>query len=547
MANALASKSPLLPVVLYFSLLAQAIAGSESRVLSYPDLVGTLTNLERLAELPLPGETSAEWTSRDRTSRYDSSTDQYVNWAANDDGDGFIRTQQDGGKVMAEMTGPGCIWRIWSAQVGTGHVKIYLDGAEIPAVDLAFQDYFNRTQTPFDYSSLVYTASGGFNCYVPIPYNVSCKVVAYDSWGRYFHINYSTFASEVTVPTFDRNLATADQTALSNVNNFFTRNLGIDPAGTRRGETHFTNHWTLAPSQSATVFDSSGSGAITAFKVRIIGIADLREKWSVLRELTVSMFWDGETNPSVWAPLGDFFGTPHELIPYTALPLGVQNDGWMYCYWYMPFASNARIVIGNDGNIGRTVEVEITRAPLSKPISRLARFHAKWNRGVYLTENGRSPDYQFLNMRGTGRFVGMSLHVYQRRGVAPGPWWGEGDEKFFVDGEKMPSWFGTGSEDYFGFAWGTPGYFTRAYHSQLLAPPGDLFAPGHRALNRFHISDNVPFQSAFEGCVEKWNFTNDEITAQSLTPYWYSSSGDIDPYRAQSLEARTNYFAPPIN
>src|SRR5208282_5002229 len=78
---------------------------------------------------------------------------------------------------------------------------------------------------------------------------------------------------------------------------------------------------------------------------------------------------------------------------------------------------------------------------------------------------------------------------------------------------KMPSWFGTGSEDYFGFSWGTPGYFSKAYHTQALAPPGTLYAPGNRALNRFQITDNVPFQTAFEGCIEKWFYTNDTIGA----------------------------------
>ena len=81
---------------------------------SYVDLIARLDNLEQLAQLPAAGETSAEWTSRDRASRYDSVTGQYLNWGANDDGGGFIRTQPDGGIVMAEMAGPGCIWRIWA-------------------------------------------------------------------------------------------------------------------------------------------------------------------------------------------------------------------------------------------------------------------------------------------------------------------------------------------------------------------------------------------------------------------------------------------------
>jgi len=501
--------------------------------------------LEHLAELPTAGETSGEWTSRDRASIYDSVTDHYVNWGANNDGDAIIRAQSDGGAVLAEMSGPGCIWRIWAGTPVDGHVRIFLDGATTPAVDLAFQDYFNRTQAPFTYPSLVYAACKGLNSYVPIPYNVSCKVVAYGNRNTYYHFNYSTFGPGVTVPTFTRNLTAAEQGALFKVDDFFLNHLGSDPAGVRSGETTTTNRYAIAPGQSVMPLSFSGQGAITAFKVRVNGMTTPGDQWAALRALTVTMSWDGETNSSVWAPLGDFFGIACGYIPYKALPLGMQSNGWMYCYWYMPFASRAQIEIGNDGSVTRNVEVVITRARLMKPVASLARFHAKWNRGVYVTNNGRSPDYRFLGTGGQGRFVGLALHVYQTVDVTPGPWWGEGDEKFFVDGEKMPSWFGTGSEDYFGFSWGTPGYFSKAYHTQALAPPGTLYAPGNRALNRFQIADNVPFQSSFEGCIEKWFYTNDTVTTYGTMPYWYLASGGSDAYKALPLSRRTNYYVPP--
>jgi len=58
-----------------------------------------------------------------------------VNWGANNDGDGVIRVEPDGGAVLAEMRGPGCIWRIWAGTPVDGHVKIFLDGSKTPAVD----------------------------------------------------------------------------------------------------------------------------------------------------------------------------------------------------------------------------------------------------------------------------------------------------------------------------------------------------------------------------------------------------------------------------
>ena len=83
--------------------------------------------------------------------------------------------------VLAEMQGPGCIWRIWSAAPKDGHVRIYLDGASEPAVDLPFVGYFDGKNEPFTRSAIVHTVSMGWNNYTPIPYQKSCKIVA-DPW-----------------------------------------------------------------------------------------------------------------------------------------------------------------------------------------------------------------------------------------------------------------------------------------------------------------------------------------------------------------------------
>ena len=114
---------------------------------TYIDLVKRLTDLEHLATLPAPGETTKQWSSYDRASKYDEQTGKYIHWDANGDGGGIIR-KEGGQSVLAEMDGPGCIWRIWSATAKEGHVRIYLDGATEPAVDLPFIGYFNRQHAP---------------------------------------------------------------------------------------------------------------------------------------------------------------------------------------------------------------------------------------------------------------------------------------------------------------------------------------------------------------------------------------------------------------
>ena len=120
----------------------------------------------------------------------------------------------------------------------------------------------------------------------------------------------------------------------------------------------------------------------------------------------------------------------------------------------MPFAT------GGAGRAGqrrrrkpRTLELEIAHAPLPQPFEQLGHFHAKWHRDAFLPRGPeRELDWTMLKTEGRGRFCGVMLHVWNPRGG----WWGEGDEKFFVDGEKFPSTIGTGSEDYFGYAWCDP-------------------------------------------------------------------------------------------
>jgi hypothetical protein len=153
-------------VVWTISMLALISGGCRAEnKMTYTDLVGHLTDLERVSILPEQGEQCMQWSSYDRRSQYDVKTGKYIKWEANGDGDGSIR--REGGKlVMAEMNGPGCIWRIWSATAKNGHVRIYLDGQPSPAVDLPFAGYFDGNHAPFNRSMLVHTAAGnGKNCY----------------------------------------------------------------------------------------------------------------------------------------------------------------------------------------------------------------------------------------------------------------------------------------------------------------------------------------------------------------------------------------------
>jgi hypothetical protein len=503
---------------------------------TYPDLVSRMTDLEHLAVLPAPGEECAQWSSYDRASKYDAEKGVYVSWGANNDGPQFIREEGDLA-VMAEMEGPGCLWRVWSALAQKGRVKIFLDGSETPAVDLPFQDYFNGKTPPFDYPMLSYNMSDlgsrGHNLYYPIPYQKSCKIVAEDGWGRYFQFVYTTFPEGTKVPTFTGKLSEADAAALAKLNDFLANEQGTDPAGERQGQQTVSETFTLrAGGSEKLVLD--GPRAITAIKGSM-ATGNREDEMAALRNIVLKITFDDQEEPSVWCPLGDFFGTAPGKNLYKSLITGMTEEG-AYAYWYMPFGKRAVIELVSEDDKDRQIECAVTHAPLAQPMDKLGYFHCKWHRDICPLPPDRHPDWVMLRTQGRGRFCGVMLHVWDPK---PG-WWGEGDEKFFVDGEKFPSTIGTGSEDYFGYAWCCPALFQRPFHAQSMTQGN----AGHQSVLRWHVADNVPFQESFEAAIEKY-FPNGKPTLYACTPVWYQAAGGSDPIEPVPAEERWGYCVTP--
>ena len=516
-------------------LMASSVCAAGAAEYSYTDLVKRLTDLEALAAIPQPGEFCRQCSSYDRASQYDEATGKYLKWDANGDGGGVIRREGEL-SVLAEMEGPGVIWRTWSAAPKEGRVKIFLDGAAEPAVDLPFHKYFDGSEAPFKGPALCHKVANGWNCYVPIPFQKSCKIVAEKNWGNYYQFTYATFPKGTVVPTFHRDLSTGETAALAQADELLANRCGADPAGARPGARTGEKTLAISPGETVLAAELDGPRAIAGLRVRLELPAPPADR-EALNELCLRITWDGDAAPSVWAPLGDFFGAAPGVCPYRSLPLGMTN-GEFYSYWYMPFAAKARIELTNEGKEARHLSLQWTDAPLARPAAELARFHAKWHRDALLPEEPeRKIDWTMLKTQGAGRYVGVMLHVWNPRGG----WWGEGDEKFFVDGEKFPSTFGTGSEDFFGYAWSSPELFFHPFHNQ---PHNDGGNRGHLSVNRWQIADNVPFHSAFEGDIEKY-FSNERPTRYAATVYWYQAAGTPDAYAALPLAERTNWYVPP--
>jgi len=168
-----------------------------------------------------------------------------------------------------------------------------------------------------------------------------------------------------------------------------------------------------------------------------------------LQALSLRIYWDGRREPGVEVPLGEFFAVGQgKPAVVESLPVQVSPTGSLTCYWRMPFAQSARLVITND-NLDRSTGLywQVDWVQLEELPPDTAYFHARY-RQEYPAVAGR--DYLIADLEGCGHYVGTVLSVT----LAQDGWFGEGDDFFYLDGEEIPSLQGTGTEDYFNDAWG---------------------------------------------------------------------------------------------
>jgi hypothetical protein len=266
----------------------------------------------------------------------------------------------------------------------------------------------------------------------------------------------------------------------------------------------------IAAGDSAVLLDETGPGVI-----RRIWITVSSSDPHHLRRLALRMYWDGETEPSVAVPLGDFFGNGFDKRHYLSLPMGVSSGGF-YCYLPMPFRRRARIVI--DNGTGREIDAFYYNIGLERD-PRLPRdlrtFHAVWHR-TQRTVDG--VPHTALEAEGNGALVGLSLNAesYDDR-----LWFLEGDEIFVIDGEFRGQ--GTGTEDYFNGGWYFDrGPFAGAFHGLVVKED----ERGRIAAYRWHVPDPVPFRSSIALTLEHGH-ANEELADYATVAYWYQT----EPHR----------------
>jgi hypothetical protein len=282
----------------------------------------------------------------------------------------------------------------------------------------------------------------------------------------------------------------------------------------------------LLKGSRTTVADIEGPGAITHIWMT---------SWPhAYRDLIIRMYWDGEDIPSVEVPFGDFFCCGHGLYArVNSMPIVANPKGALNSYWPMPFRKHARIEIENQQEKDLDcfffqVDYELRDVDESE-----AYFHAQWRRSVTPIDN---PEHVIVDsIKGKGHYVGTYLAWTQ---LSNG-WWGEGEAKFFIDGDtEYPTICGTGTEDYFGGAWcfyDGPENRETTYNSNFLGYPLCVHKENQvimHGLYRWHILDPIRFDNDLKVTIQalgwwpngKFQPLQDDIASVA---YWYQTEPHV--------------------
>ena len=502
-----------------------AVGASAEPKVSVRSLLEEMVDREQITLLPDPAYTVRLHSSYDRET---VGIDQ-PGWFANSDRSEFVRMETNEGRkeyVAMDTEGPGAIVRFWvtiaGSADGSGILRIYIDGklaVEGKVVDVLSGEMLCAKPLSASVSEKTPYMNRGHNLYLPIPYTKSCKVTyesdkivnKRDGEAFYYNIETRTYTDKVEVESFSLDVLKRDSVVISEIN----RRLAGGELGLLGLKTQTeTFDGVLQPEQSITR-TVKGEQAVRLLAMAIDG----GKNKQALRSTIIEMAFDGQR--TVWVPTGEFFGTGYQVSPYQMWYMNVRKGGLMEAAWVMPFSKECTLTIRNLG-----------KEPVTLSQSALMTAPYKWDRrrsmyfGVGWYEQNRVPsrkggshwDLNYVTLTGEGVLVGTGVTLFNTANA----WWGEGDEKIFVDGEAFPSFIGTGSEDYFGYAWSNGNNFDHPF----IAQPEGIGAgrPGLVVNSRHRVLDAIPFKKSIQFDMEMWH-SADTILNYAPVTQWYMRPG----------------------
>jgi hypothetical protein len=500
-------------------------------------LLRRMTDTKWLAQAPADGEQTVQFSSYDRATKLEGG--KIVHPFANGDVGHYLRVEGEGDRkewVLAEADGPGYVSRIWSANPD-GELRIYIDGGKEPVLSAPFAAITNGEIAPFA-APFGHDASRGRNLYFPFPFAKSIKITT-TKGGQYFQVSVTRLPAGTKVESYSaevlrRAAPTVEETRDALLNR-------ANRPAIPQGALGHRSLLRIAPGQTVNLLTEGWSlgrpGAIKFFSCKVE--ADDRD--DALARTLLTIAFDGAKDPQVAVPLGDFFGSGPGVNPFATSVNEVGSHGELISRWYMPYRKSVEFRLTNSSRQAITFTSTIIGEEI-EPADKLLYFHACWRfqDDLQTKKADGTMDWPALRVsKVPGRFVGLLVNIHN-----PTPaWWGEGDEKLYVDGESFPSTFGTGTEDYFGYAWGDPHPYMNPFHAQTRCDgPG---SKGNTSNIRYQVLDNVPFHKSLAFDIEVWHWEAVKIQYATIA-YFYAGPGAAVEPGVPDLSGRKVYPKPPI-
>lgn len=498
---------------------------SENEV-SIESLLREMVDRDAVARFPESNFRLKQASSYNRASvSPDDSVGWFVNkdFNSNENDSNFIRIEEINGQkewVLMDHKGPGAIVRTWMPFRNPNNpdteniLKIYLDGSTEPVLEGNMLGIFNGTGLipfPLAHKSLRSAVS-----FFPIPYAQSCKVTVVER-PFFYQFTYREYAEGTAVKTFTMDDFEAAKAQTAEVGKFL-----LSPQSPTTGEKVVLNGKLGGGSEKSVQLPES-TAAVRNFSLKLANYED-----SLLtRSVVVKMNFDGKQ--TVNCPISEFFGGGVGLNPYQGWYRTVADDGTMSCRWVMPYQQSGSISIVNMGEQSIDFEMEAIVGDWDWD-ERSMYFHAGFRLQNPVPTRPYS-DWNYIEAQGRGVYVGDALTIYN----PVEKWWGEGDEKIWVDGEDFPSIFGTGTEDYYGYSWGgrSTDFYEHPFHAQPYChvynklnrktDSSEKNTQGYSTETRSRALDVMPFEKSIKLDMEVWSWTDCEME-YAVGMYWYGDA-----------------------
>ena len=413
-----------------------------------------------------------------------------------------------GEKILFEHQGPGCVYRVWSAQP-KGTIKFYLDGADQPALQCDFKEWLKQGRC----DGLPSFHVGRDAEYLPVCFEKNIRLTARGfNLMAYYQISYQLYDPSVPVKSFAPGADLGDPKGLAQARAFWDSN-GESSEEMQRPLLVEESKVSIPAGKKQVLQSLPGAGV-----VREMSLNDGEDAGRNLTELWLIISTDGRAEPDLLVPADAFFADkfetrnewPNHEWKSVALEAGPQG---FTSRWPMPFAQGMKIEIENRGKQDRAVFCRTSREEMNKLPAGTMRFRALYREQDYEAKVTRktafgtfhpvdpATNYVVLDRTGRGHYVGCILYV-----KSLGPiWWGEGDENTWVDKTDWPPQIqGTGTEDEFNWSWGFKNNLSSVSGVLKSTPKGvKKDETAENVVFRWRISDYVPFQKSIKVSYER--------------------------------------------